>query len=574
MGDDADHKHDGHASPEHPTAVSPSLPGAEGVAKEATTVSVTSLETLPVTDTPPQTSPETTDAVVALPASPTPPKSPRDTHSGDRSDKTGVTKDTDGNDKTSDGTSDGNDKPSDTNDTATNVTDTNTNETTEANETNDTTNATNVTNVTNNATNNANEPTSPIPGLKPATTPVAQSTYTAASTVNTTPSGHGSDTNSVGSTPGSTTGSVAIATCGGREINPHVLYVAGVDASVKEAVLLDLFKVTGNIKSIKIFPDRQKANVNFAFVEYDDKEAAQLAMQTLNNRQLHGHEISISFAFQTKVERDYNLFVGDLGADVNDEMLHKHFAHIPGLLDARVMWDMTSGRSRGYGFVSFETKQGAERGLIENGSVLGSRVIRANWASSRRGVTPGQMGPQGGRNNMGGHMGGHMGGPMGGHMGGGMGMGGHMGGMGGPMGGFNNGMGNFGAYGNQGMGGGGGGGPHHGGPGGHNMMNNNNNNRNYRDRSDRNNDRGGGGQGGDKMGLPKTIYIGNLPNMHPSELIPLLQNFGYVVELKHHSNYAFVSYDSHKRAQVAMTQLNGYNIHGRTLKCGWGRDRR
>lgn len=80
---------------------------------------------------------------------------------------------------------------------------------------------------------------------------------------------------------------------------------------------------------------------------------------------------------------------------------------------------------------------------------------------------------------------------------------------------------------------------------------------------------------GDKGGgLPKTVYIGNLPNMHPSELIPLLQNFGYVVEFKHHSNYAFVSYDSHKRAQIAMMQLNGYNIHGRTLKCGWGRDRR
>lgn len=53
----------------------------------------------------------------------------------------------------------------------------------------------------------------------------------------------------------------ANASQGGREINKRVLYVGGVDQNVTEDMLSELFKVTGNVSSIKIFPDK---NVSFA----------------------------------------------------------------------------------------------------------------------------------------------------------------------------------------------------------------------------------------------------------------------------------------------------------------------
>jgi len=38
---------------------------------------------------------------------------------------------------------------------------------------------------------------------------------------------------------------------------------------------------------------------------------------------------------------------------VNDEVLAKAFGAFGSMSEARVMWDMNSGKSRGYGFLSF-----------------------------------------------------------------------------------------------------------------------------------------------------------------------------------------------------------------------------
>ena len=49
----------------------------------------------------------------------------------------------------------------------------------------------------------------------------------------------------------------------------------------------------------------------------------------------------------------FHVFVGDLSPEVNDEALTKAFGAFPTMSEARVMWDMNSGKSRGYGFLAF-----------------------------------------------------------------------------------------------------------------------------------------------------------------------------------------------------------------------------
>lgn len=52
--------------------------------------------------------------------------------------------------------------------------------------------------------------------------------------------------------------------------------------------------------------------------------------------------------------------------------------------DARVMWDQNTGKSRGFGFVSFREKADAEQAISTmNGEWLGSRAIRCNWANQK-----------------------------------------------------------------------------------------------------------------------------------------------------------------------------------------------
>lgn len=48
------------------------------------------------------------------------------------------------------------------------------------------------------------------------------------------------------------------------------------------------------------------------------------------------------------------------------------------------MWDMKTGRSRGYGFVAFRDRGDAEKALSSmDGEWLGSRAIRCNWANQK-----------------------------------------------------------------------------------------------------------------------------------------------------------------------------------------------
>uniref|UniRef100_A0A2D4MIR5 RRM domain-containing protein n=2 Tax=Micrurus TaxID=8634 RepID=A0A2D4MIR5_9SAUR len=52
--------------------------------------------------------------------------------------------------------------------------------------------------------------------------------------------------------------------------------------------------------------------------------------------------------------------------------------------DARVVKDMTTGKSKGYGFVSFYNKLDAENAIVHmGGQWLGGRQIRTNWATRK-----------------------------------------------------------------------------------------------------------------------------------------------------------------------------------------------
>ena len=190
--------------------------------------------------------------------------------------------------------------------------------------------------------------------------------------------------------------------------------------------------------------------------------------------------------------------MGDLSNEVNDEVLLQAFSAFGSVSEARVMWDMKTGRSRGYGFVAFRERQDAEKALSSmDGEWLGSRAIRCNWANqkgqpsisqqqamSAMGMTPTT--------------------PFGHH---------HF--------------------------------PTH------------------------------GVQSYDMIvqqtpAWQTTCYVGNLtPYTTQNDLVPLFQNFGYVVETRFQSDrgFAFVKMDTHENAAMAICQLSGYNVNGRPLKC-------
>lgn len=78
------------------------------------------------------------------------------------------------------------------------------------------------------------------------------------------------------------------------------------------------------------------------------------------------------------------LFVGGLSWNTTSEALQEAFASCGDVVEAKVVTDRDSGRSRGFGFVTFQDDQGAARAIEElDGSSLDGRTIRVDRANDR-----------------------------------------------------------------------------------------------------------------------------------------------------------------------------------------------
>jgi RNA recognition motif-containing protein len=95
------------------------------------------------------------------------------------------------------------------------------------------------------------------------------------------------------------------------------------------------------------------------------------------------------------------LFVGGLSWGTDDEALRDAFAEFGDVVDAKVITDRETGRSRGFGFVTFSNSNDAKTAISSmDGTTLDGRTINVNEAQDRRDNTRGGGG--GGRNSGGG----------------------------------------------------------------------------------------------------------------------------------------------------------------------------
>lgn len=74
---------------------------------------------------------------------------------------------------------------------------------------------------------------------------------------------------------------------------------------------------------------------------------------------------------------DYRVFCGDLGNDVTDELLTSTFEKYNSFVKAKVVRDKRTGKSKGYGFISFKDPQDYAKAIKEwDGKYLGCRPIK------------------------------------------------------------------------------------------------------------------------------------------------------------------------------------------------------
>uniref|UniRef100_A0A8C5I3R7 RRM domain-containing protein n=1 Tax=Gouania willdenowi TaxID=441366 RepID=A0A8C5I3R7_GOUWI len=169
---------------------------------------------------------------------------------------------------------------------------------------------------------------------------------------------------------------------------PKTLYVGNLSRDVTEILVMQLFAQIGPCKSCKMITEHT-SNDPYCFVEFFEHRDAAAALAAMNGRKILGKEVKVNWATTPSSQKKdtsnhFHVFVGDLNPEISTEDVRAAFAPFGKLSDARVVKDLTTGKSKGYGFVSFFNKLDAENAIVNMaGQWLGGRQIRTNWATRK-----------------------------------------------------------------------------------------------------------------------------------------------------------------------------------------------
>lgn len=89
------------------------------------------------------------------------------------------------------------------------------------------------------------------------------------------------------------------------------------------------------------------------------------------------------------------IYVGSLAWATDNEGLRRAFEEFGEVVEAKVVMDRETGRSRGFGFVTFADEEGANRALSMDGQSLDGRALKVSVARERE-RRPGGFGGGGG----------------------------------------------------------------------------------------------------------------------------------------------------------------------------------
>jgi RNA recognition motif-containing protein len=79
------------------------------------------------------------------------------------------------------------------------------------------------------------------------------------------------------------------------------------------------------------------------------------------------------------------LFVGNLSFNTTEEAIRDAFAEFGEIVEAKLVTDRDTGRSRGFAFVEMTSQDAAQKAIQEmNGALLDGRPLRVNLAEARR----------------------------------------------------------------------------------------------------------------------------------------------------------------------------------------------
>nr|GEV82543.1 28 kDa ribonucleoprotein, chloroplastic-like [Tanacetum cinerariifolium] len=150
--------------------------------------------------------------------------------------------------------------------------------------------------------------------------------------------------------------------------------------------LKSLFGECGTVEDAQIITRKKDGKSRgYAFVTMASTEDALSAIEEYDSHELMGRIIRVEFAKENKKpspppilpgEKRYKLYVSNLAWRVRSNNLKEFFGADFNPISTRVVFESPEGRSAGYGFVTFATKEEAESAISTlNGKELLGRPI-------------------------------------------------------------------------------------------------------------------------------------------------------------------------------------------------------
>ncbi|XP_052159327.1 uncharacterized protein LOC127776816 isoform X2 [Oryza glaberrima] len=158
------------------------------------------------------------------------------------------------------------------------------------------------------------------------------------------------------------------------------LYVGDLEASVGEDQLVALFSQVAPVASAYVCRDIAggSKSLGYGYVNFMSREDATRAMENLNFTVVNGKPIRVMFSNRDPTLRKSglaNVFIKNLEPNIDNKSLYEMFLSFGAILSSKVATDF-NGKSKGYGFIQFESESSAKdainglNGMLANGQKI------------------------------------------------------------------------------------------------------------------------------------------------------------------------------------------------------------
>ncbi|KDR81662.1 hypothetical protein GALMADRAFT_239752, partial [Galerina marginata CBS 339.88] len=166
------------------------------------------------------------------------------------------------------------------------------------------------------------------------------------------------------------------------------LYVGELDPTVTEAMLFEIFNMIGPVASIRVCRDAvTRRSLGYAYVNYLNASDGERALEQLNYSLIKNRACRIMWSQRDPALRKTgqgNIFIKNLDEQIDNKALHDTFAAFGNVLSCKVATD-EHGRSKGYGFVHYETGEAADDAIkAVNGMLLNDKKVYVGHHISRK----------------------------------------------------------------------------------------------------------------------------------------------------------------------------------------------